>query len=89
MNGLDTHFAYRDLIEIIEAAGDKIDRVVLPKVNRPEDILFVATLLEQIESYKGYSRPVGIEAVSYTHLDVYKRQPLICTGPMVLRSLSA
>lgn len=68
MNALDTHFAYRDLIEIIEAAGDKIDRVVVPKVNRPEDILFVATLLEQIESYKGYSRPVGIEALIETAL---------------------
>ena len=68
MNGLDTHFAYRDLIEIVEAAGDKIDRVVAPKVNRPEDILFVATLLEQIESYKGYSRPVGIEALIETAL---------------------
>lgn len=63
MNGLDTHFAYRDLIEIIEAVGDCIDRVVVPKVNRPEDILFVATLLGQIESYKNHSRPVGIEAL--------------------------
>jgi len=33
MNGLDTYFAYRDLIEIVEAAGDRIDLIVVPKVN--------------------------------------------------------
>ena len=38
MNGLDTHFAYRDLVEIVEAAGDHIDLIVIPKVNRPEDV---------------------------------------------------
>jgi citrate lyase beta subunit len=35
MNGLDTHFAYRDIIEIVEAAGDRIDLIVIPKVNCP------------------------------------------------------
>ncbi len=68
MNGLDTHFAYRDLVEIVEAAGDYIDLVVVPKVNRPEDIYVVETLLGQIESYKSYSRPIGIEALIETAL---------------------
>jgi len=68
MNGLDTHFAYRDLVEIVEAAGDRIDLVVVPKVNRPEDIYVVETLLGQIESYKSYSRPIGIEALIETAL---------------------
>ncbi|MFZ1643100.1 MAG: CoA ester lyase [Candidatus Contendobacter sp.] len=68
MNGLDTHFAYRDLIEIVEAAGDRIDLIVVPKVNRPEDIHVVETLLGQIESYKKFSRPIGIEALIETAL---------------------
>ncbi|MDS4069358.1 MAG: CoA ester lyase, partial [Candidatus Competibacter sp.] len=68
MNGLDTHFAYRDLVEIVEAAGDRIDLIVIPKVNRPEDVYFVETLLGQIESYKGYSRLIGIEALIETAL---------------------
>lgn len=66
MNGLDTHFAYRDLVEIVEAAGDRIDLIVIPKVNRPEDVCFVETLLGQIESYKRFSRPIGIEALIET-----------------------
>ncbi len=68
MNGLDTHFAYRDLVEIVEVAGDRIDLVVVPKVNRPEDIYVVETLLGQIESYKKFSRPIGIEALIETAL---------------------
>lgn len=66
MNGLDTPFAYRDLVEIVEAAGDHIDLIVVPKVGRPEDVHFVDTLLGQIESYKGYARQIGIEALIET-----------------------
>ncbi|MGB7932579.1 MAG: CoA ester lyase [Gammaproteobacteria bacterium] len=66
MNGLDTGLAYRDIIEIVEAAGDGIDLIVVPKVNCPEDIYFVETLLTQIESYKNIKRPIGIEALIET-----------------------
>lgn len=66
MNGLDTGFAYRDIIEIVEAAGDRIDLIVVPKVNRPEDICFVDTLLSQVESYKQIARPIGVEALIET-----------------------
>ncbi len=66
MNGLDTGFAYRDIVEIVEAAGDNIDLIVVPKVNGPEDVHFVATLLTQIESYRNIKRPIGIEALIET-----------------------
>jgi citrate lyase beta subunit len=66
MNGLDTGFAYRDIIEIVEAAGYSIDLIVVPKVNCAEDIYFVETLLTQIESYKNIKRPIGIEALIET-----------------------
>ncbi len=68
MNGLDTHYAYRDLIEVVEAAGDSIDLIVVPKVNRPEDLYVVDTLLTQIESYRKFSRPIGLEALIETAL---------------------
>jgi citrate lyase beta subunit len=62
MNGLDTPFAYRDLIEVAEAAGDHIDLIMLPKAGAPEDVLFVHRLLAQIEMHRGFARPIGIEA---------------------------
>lgn len=80
MNGLDTHFAYRDLVEIVEAAGDRIDLIVIPKVNRPEDVYVVETLLGQIESYKGYSRPIGIEALIETALGCVNIREIVASS---------
>ena len=48
-NALDTPYLYRDLIEVVEQAGDSLDAVMIPKVNRPEDLHVVSTLLSQLE----------------------------------------
>ncbi|MFN5745344.1 MAG: HpcH/HpaI aldolase/citrate lyase family protein [Methylococcaceae bacterium] len=56
MNGLDTHYAYRDLVDIVETCGDKLDTILIPKVGSAADVYFVATLLSQIEAYKGYKQ---------------------------------
>ncbi len=62
INGLDTAFAYRDLLEIVEAAGQKLDTVVVPKVNHPGDIHFVSRMLDGIEQALAFPRAIGIEA---------------------------
>jgi citrate lyase subunit beta/citryl-CoA lyase len=56
-NGLHTRFFYRDVIEVVEAAGNKIDLIVLPKVQDASDVLFADRLLTQIEQNVGL--PVG------------------------------
>src|SRR5215468_664305 len=53
-NNIRTRYFYRDLIEVIEAAGSKIDVVVIPKSYGPEDILFVDRFLTQIEENMGF-----------------------------------
>ena len=62
VNALDTPWFYRDLIEVAEAAGDALKVVVVPKVNRPEDVYVVHTLLRQIEAATGAPHRIGIEA---------------------------
>lgn len=52
-NNIRTRFFYRDLIDVVEAAGRNIDVVVVPKCYAPEDILFVDRLLTQIEENVG------------------------------------
>ena len=52
-NALDTPFFYRDLIEVVEEAGAALDAVMVPKVNRPEDLHVAATLLAQLELATG------------------------------------
>jgi citrate lyase subunit beta/citryl-CoA lyase len=56
-NGIHTRFFYRDVIEVVEAAGSKIDAIVLPKVQDASDALFAGRLLTQIEQNVGL--PVG------------------------------
>ena len=61
-NALDTPFGYRDLIDIVENAGQVIDSVVVPKVNHPGDIHFVHRLLQGVEMDKQRLNRIGIEA---------------------------
>jgi citrate lyase subunit beta/citryl-CoA lyase len=48
-NGLDTRFFYRDVVDVVEAAGANIDILVVPKVQDASDVLFADRLLTQIE----------------------------------------
>src|SRR5215813_15474851 len=52
-NGLHTKFFYRDVIDVVEAAGSKIDVIVLPKVQDATDVLLADRLLTQIEQNIG------------------------------------
>jgi len=62
INGLDTPFAYRDLVEVVEAAGGRVDAVMVPKVGSARDVQFVETLLSQIEGHARLTKPIAIEA---------------------------
>ena len=59
-NGLDTQYFYRDIIDIVEAAGSAVDTIVIPKVGRAEDLIVVDTLLHGIEMALGLA-PGGIK----------------------------
>src|SRR5918997_1173656 len=52
-NALDTPYFYRDLVEIVEEAGDRLDAIMIPKVQRPEDLHVASTLLFQLEKASG------------------------------------
>jgi malyl-CoA/(S)-citramalyl-CoA lyase len=57
VNGLDTHWCYRDVVDVVETCGDVLDTVLVPKVGSSSDVEFVATLLDQIEQRNGW--PAG------------------------------
>lgn len=68
INGLDTHYMYRDVVDIMEQAGDKLDTILVPKVGVPADLYMVEAMCNQIEQAKGYTRQVGLEALIETAL---------------------
>jgi len=61
MNGLDSQWAYDDLAQVVEAAGDNVDTIVVPKVKYARDVEFVDTLLGMIELKKGLKKKIGLE----------------------------
>jgi malyl-CoA/(S)-citramalyl-CoA lyase len=67
INGLDTHFMYRDVIDIVEACP-RLDMILIPKVGVPQDVYAVDMLLTQIESAKGRSKRIGLEVLIETAL---------------------
>lgn len=69
INGLDTHYMYRDVVEVMEQAGDKVDTLLVPKVGVPADLYMVDAMVSQIEDAKGFEKgKVGLEALIETSL---------------------
>ena len=62
INSLDTPFAYKDLIQVVETAGDRIETVVVPKVNHEADIHFTSRMLDGIEMALGQKSRIRIQA---------------------------
>ena len=68
INSLDTHYMYRDLVEIVEQAGNDIDTILLPKAGTASDVYMVDCLLTQIEENKKIKHKIGIECLIETAL---------------------
>jgi citrate lyase subunit beta/citryl-CoA lyase len=68
INGLDTHYMYRDVVDVMEQAGDKLDTILVPKVGVPADLYMVEAMINQIETAKGFKTRVGLEALIETAL---------------------
>ncbi|KAB8191282.1 CoA ester lyase [Nonomuraea phyllanthi] len=63
VNDLTTQWTYRDVIEVVEGAGEFLDCVMLPKVQDPTQVVWLDTLLTQIEKTMGHTvGRIGIEA---------------------------
>ncbi|CFX12187.1 Malyl-CoA lyase [Candidatus Filomicrobium marinum] len=68
INGLDTHYMYRDVVEVVEQAGEKVDTLLVPKVGVPADLYMVDAMVSQIEQGKGFKNRIGLEALIETSL---------------------
>lgn len=68
VNGIDTHYFYRDMVDVIEQAGHRLDLVLVPKVGVPGDVYLTDALLTQIEAAKQIPHRIGIEVLIETAL---------------------
>ena len=68
INGIDTHYMYRDVVDLVERAGDRIDTILIPKAGVPADVYMVDALLTQIEASMGITHRIGLEVLIETAL---------------------
>jgi malyl-CoA/(S)-citramalyl-CoA lyase len=68
INGIDTHYMYRDVVDVVEQAGARLDTILIPKVGVPADVYLVDALLTQIEQAKGLPHRIGIDVLIETTL---------------------
>tara|TARA_R110000772_G_scaffold232445_2_gene343905 strand:- start:19092 stop:20069 length:978 start_codon:yes stop_codon:yes gene_type:complete len=68
INGLDTHYMYRDLVEILEGAPGKLDLIMIPKVGTPSDVYAIDMMVTQIEDATKVSKRIGFELIIETAL---------------------
>ena len=76
INGLDTHYMYRDVIEIIEEVGDKVDTLLIPKVGSASDVYMADCMLNQIEQNKKFQNTIGLECLIETALGMSNIQSI-------------
>lgn len=80
INGLDTHYMYRDVVDLMEQAGDRLDTILIPKVGVPSDVYMVEAMVNQIEQGKGFETRVCLEALIETALGMANVEAIAAYG---------
>ncbi len=68
INGLDTHYMYRDVVDIIEQGGERLDMFMIPKAGTAADVYAVDMLVTQCEDAVGRKKRIGFEHIIETAL---------------------
>ncbi|MDU8944003.1 L-malyl-CoA/beta-methylmalyl-CoA lyase [Ovoidimarina sediminis] len=63
INGLDTPYWYRDVVDLLEQAGPRLDQIMIPKVGNAADIYAVDALVTSIEAAMGREKPIALEVI--------------------------
>ncbi len=63
INGLDTPWWYRDVVDLLEQAGDRLDQIMIPKVGCAADVYAVDALVTAVERARGRTRPISFEVI--------------------------
>ena len=81
INGLDTHYMYRDVVDVLEQAGQHLDLIMIPKVGTAADVYAIDMLVTQIEEAKGYEKRIGFELLIETALGMANVDEIAAASP--------
>jgi malyl-CoA/(S)-citramalyl-CoA lyase len=90
INSLDTPYWYRDVVDLLEQAGDRLDQIMIPKVGNAADIYAVDALVTAIEAAKGRTKRINFEVIIESAAGLVNVNEIAASSPrMVAMSLGA
>lgn len=90
INSLDTQYWYRDVVDLLEQAGDRLDQIMIPKVGNAADVYAVDALVTAIETAKGRTKPINFEVIIESAAGLVNVNEIAASSPrMVAMSLGA
>jgi malyl-CoA/(S)-citramalyl-CoA lyase len=81
INGLDTPFWYRDVVDLLEQAGDRLDQIMIPKVGCAADVYAVDALVTAIERAKGRTKPISFEVIIESAAGISHVEEIAASSP--------
>jgi malyl-CoA/(S)-citramalyl-CoA lyase len=81
INGLDTEHWYKDVVELLENASDRLDQIMIPMVGCAEDIYAVEALVAAVEKAKGRTKPVSLEVIIETAAGIAHVEEIAAASP--------
>ncbi len=81
INGLDTHYMYRDVVDVIEQAGAHLDLIMIPKVGTASDVYALDMLVTQVEDAVGLKKRIGFELIIETALGMQNVNEIAAASP--------
>ena len=90
INSLDTPYWYRDIVDVMEQAGDRLDQIMIPKVGCAADVYAVDALVTAIEAAKGRSKAISFEVIIESAAGIAHVEEIAASSPrMAAMSLGA
>lgn len=90
INGLDTPYWYRDVVDLLEQAGERLDQIMIPKVGCAADIYAVDALVTAIETAKGRTKKINFEVIIESAAGIAHVEEIAASSPrLVAMSLGA
>ncbi len=90
INGLDTPYWYRDVVDILEQADERLDQIMIPKVGCAEDVYAVDALVTAIEAAKGRTKKISFEVIIESAAGIAHAEEIAASSPrMQAMSLGA
>ena len=81
INGLDTPYWYRDVVDLLEQSSERLDQIMIPKAGNAADIYAVDALVTSIENAKGRQKRISFEVIIETAAGIAHVEEIAAASP--------